>query len=352
MKYQIKTENRNPICSIATIYDHLYLNGYDLNEKLIYLACLKSLFISVRADVKEMPFFLIAPVENGVDLCFFKEVGFEIEDVCLKDVLKKQESHNIIAYFDYYTLLSKNTRKKKYNICPIHTTLIIESSDEGWILNELEVNESGENLSVRDSEQIIEANSIELYPYPVANKSYQIIPKIHPDELEKRTVSIIDRNLKRMVNDCEVYRGSVYDGKATLFYGLQAYDTLINFFKYLQDEYKKGLTANQNRVYGIMIMTFRRFLLPMSGTGSFFRDEMAHAFEYYSQYKKIPEYKLISDKLLISAREWKYLGNLVTEIAGKKEKLPDLIVIIEKLELIKKIELEAIDILKEIIFFL
>lgn len=78
---------------------------------------------------------------------------------------------------------------------------------------------------------------------------------------------------------------------------------------------------------------------------------MAKAFEYYGRYKNNSNYQLISDRLLISAKEWKSLGNLVTEISFKKEKQSDLAIIIEKLERIKKIELEAMDKLKDILSY-
>lgn len=100
------------------------------------------------------------------------------------------------------------------------------------MLNEFDISENEKRLLVRNSDQIIEANRVELYPYPVTNKSYRIIPRVHSDELERRTISIIDRNLASMVKDCEKYKGPISDDKVTLFYGLQAYDMLINFLNF------------------------------------------------------------------------------------------------------------------------
>lgn len=349
MYERLKMDNRNPICCIATIYDHLCLNGYELNDKLIYLACLKSFFLNGIEEIKGIPLFFIAPVENRVDLFFFEKLGFEIENIDLNTELKNKGAQNIIAYFDYYTLLSKDERKKKYNICPIHTTLIIEKDNEGWILNEIEFEGKERRFSSRTSEKLINANKMELYPYPVDGVAYRILPNLSTKEVEKRTISLIDENLKSIVKDVEEYRGTMWDGKYNVFYGLQAYDELIRFFKFLQQEYTNKVSVIQNRRYGIMLMTFRRFLLPLSGKGDFFRSEMAEAFEYYAKYKKNRRYDMVSKKLLDSAIEWRKLGNIIINISMKKDKLSELVNIIEIIEKIKKIELEAIYELKEAI---
>lgn len=349
MYKRLKIENRNPICSIATIHDHLCLNGYNLSDKLIFLACLTSFFIDANVEVKEFPFFLIAPVENGIDLELFKRIGFEIENIDLKVALENADEKNIIAYFDYYSLLSKDKRIKKYNICPVHTTLIIERCDKGWMINEVKSENGEKEFTIRNKENMIRANNIELYPYPVMGIAYRILPQFTSEELENRIISIVDENLKNIVRDAEQYRGPVWDGKLNIFYGVQAYDELIEFFYRLQQEYAKGVTTIQNRSYGIMLMAFRRFLLPLSGNGDFFRSEMAEAFEYYAKYKKNKKYELVSKKLKISASEWKELGHIIISISTKKDKLPDLSCIVEKIKRIKSIELEAIDELKKII---
>lgn len=350
MYERLDINNRNPICSIATIHDHLWLNEYHLNQNLIYLACLKSFFIDAHIDVKGMPLFFIAPVENGIDMRFFKTVGFEVEYLDLNHILKDKESKNFIAYFDYYTLLSKEGRKKRYNICPIHTTLIIENAGSGWRLNEVEINEGKKSFSIRGTEKLIQANHIELYPYPVAGIAYRIVPQIHSRELEERTISLIDENLKKIVGDAEKCIGPVRDGTINLCYGLQAYDTLINFFEQLYQVFSnKAISEAENRRYGILLMTFRRFLLPLSGKGNFFRSEMAEAFTYYAKYKENELFQRVSDKLLSSANEWNKLGSIITQISFKKDKILELSEIIERVERIKKIELEAILALKEAI---
>lgn len=338
---------KNPLCSIATVHDNLLLNGYKIDERLIYLACIKTFLIFANSEVKGIPLYFVAPIENEADLKYFKKIGLDIKNVDLQKALKDSDSQNIIAYFDYYTLYAKDAKKKKYNISPIHTSLIIEKENNDWMMNEVD----GDNGTFirKNLEQLLIANSMECYPYPLNKTAYQIIPSLDSKEIEKRTISLIDDNLNNIFYEAQNYKGVIKDDSVNLFYGLQAYDELLNFFVFLKNEYEKGVTVEKNKRYSILLMTFRRFLLPLSGSGTFFRYEMADAFKYYSDYKKNSTYGLIGNKLLITGEEWKEIGKIVTSICTKKDKYQEIIIIINKLKEIKKIELEAINELYKIL---
>lgn len=354
MREKLNLTNRNPICNIATVRDHLLLHGYKLPSELIYLSCISSLMITGRMLFQNVPLFFIGPVENAIDKKLFARIGFDMENINLDSVLRDMESENIIAHFDYYSLVMKNAQIKRYNLCPIHSTLIIEADEKDtWCLNEIEY-DMQENTKipvpsfvVRPTEKIIKSNIQELFPFSTHGCAYKVIPSLKLPELEKRLNDIVKSNLKKMIDEAKVLAPPIIDEGVTLYYGLQSYNQFLKEIDSFRVNCNEIFTAEDAREFGIKLMVLRRFLLPASGAGDFFRTELAEAFQFYGKYTNNDRFYLVVEELVKTSNCWKKLAPMLNEIVRKKEKINALNDLYELVSEIKNNEIMTISKLED-----
>lgn len=349
MKNKLELHNRHPLCTIATMYDHLRLNGCTIPFELLYLASITSFLIGGRKIYNNIPMFFTAPIENSIALKLFQKLTLKIEKIDLKKALENKNCENVIAELDF-SIQSPHVKQRSYNIAPIHTVLIIEHNcDNQWYINDGIYNEKNaieHFLSVRQ-QSIEQANALYLVPYETKKYVYRIISP--PDEkiLQERILHIIQQNIKMIIFYMQECCEPTQDGDVTSYTGYAAYQQFIKEITVLKSIYSEG-KKEQQRIVSIRLMIMRRFLLSNLGAKDCCRTELASAFRFYGEYIHSNEFEEVAEMLEKTIPYWRPLAALLEKQAYNAVDKNYFDQILANLTTITELERKAANILQNI----
>ena len=308
---------RSPLCTIATVHDYLLLNGYEIPLELVHLAGIRTLFLAGEMMFKNIPLSFVSVIENVVDISIFQDLGFSLSYHSIDEILTSNDFKSFISHSDYRTLYSKTER---YNICPIHSILVIEvspSDSNNIIINDVVYNQSNKEIATFaeiPKKLLITANKAIVYPY-LTNEVNYTINKIDKDLVQNNLEKRILKNLQNIIisqrQDIEV----AVNKNAKMFYGKMGYAYISDKIKNLTSPPLNLESIKQKKEYFIILMILRRFFLPQLGKGDFFRSELAKSLYFYGYTKSDEAIIQAAKQLNTTSEKWERLPQLLVVMA-------------------------------------